>query len=370
MMLVDRKRWIIIWGMLALLVFAPPALLLFGRFERESARDRENEAAFDQPAQIVQTPAQGHYVPPGDKPGEIRKFGEGTLIRALVVSPNGRELVAGSSDSTLRTWSLDGQSSTSYGGAYSEISAIAYTRDGLRAVAGGNGLPMIWDFRNGQVSYFNTGSHGPISRVAIAPNGATAATGSSQRYIRIWNLQNLTEVGLIGQHDGGVIAIAYSADGRRVHSASDVGEFGAWELKTGHNLTSRRHSLPWKSAAFSPDGKLLVAGGLDGIVRLYDVENHGNIVRHMRAHQHFIDGVAFSPDGSRFVTVGGVELALWETSSGKKISTLRLSKQGSVNGAVAVLPTNRHVVFGGNGVSLVLMPDEPSAATSRPTDAK
>ena len=366
----DRKRWIMIWGALALLVFAPPALLLFGRFERESARDRENEAAFDQPAQIVESQVHRHYVPPGDKSGEIRKFGEGTLIRALVVSPNGRELVAGSSDSTLRTWSLDGQSSTSFGGAYSEISAIAYTRDGLRAIAGANGLPMVWDFRNGQVTYFNTGSHGPISCVAVAPNGATAATGSSQRQIRIWNLQNLAEVGLIGHHDGGVIAIAYSPDGRRVHTASDVGEFGVWDLKTGHNLTSRRHNLPWKSAAFSPDGKLLVAGGLDGIVRLYDVEKLGNIVRHMRAHQHFIDGVAFSPDGSRFVTVGGVELALWETSTGNKISSLRLEKQQSVTGAVAILPTNRHVLFGGNGVSLVLMPVRTDGPTSRPADAR
>jgi WD40 repeat protein len=228
---------------------------------------------------------------------------------------------------------------------------------------------MVWDFRSGQVLYFNTGSPDAVTCLAVAPNGFTAATGSSNRTIRVWNLHTLTEIGMIGQHDGGVIGIAYSANGRRILSASDVGELRAWDLKTGQNLMGRRNNMAWKCAAFSPDGKLLLAGALDGAVHLYDVENQGNLIRQVKAHQSLISGVAFSPDGSRFATAVGVEVALWETATGKKISVLRLPQQ-NVNGTVAILPTNRHILFGGNGVSLVLMSDGSGDATSRPTDAK
>jgi WD40 repeat protein len=187
--------------------------------------------------------------------------------------------------------------------------------------------------------------------------------------VRVFNIDTLTEIGMIGYDDDGsaVIAVAYSADGQRIHAANDVGNLRAWDVKTGQNLMTRRHLLPWRKGAFSPDGKLLLTGGPDGNVGLYDIENHGNQLRRFKAHQGIIHGLAFSPDGSRFATASGAEVTLWTTATATRVSTLRLPQQ-SVNGAIAILHTNQHILFGGNGLSLALMPppEEPGAPTSRP----
>jgi WD40 repeat protein len=364
----DRKRWFIIWGAVALLVFGPPALLLFGRWDRETKRDRANREAFDRPIPTPISSPSARFVPAGETPGELKRFGQGTLIRALAVSPDGRTVVAGSSDNNLRTWTLDGNTSTTYGIGYPQMNALAYAPDAHRVLAGPNGVPVLWDQRTGQVQYVQAGMADNIQCLAIAPNGITAVTGSSSRTVRVWNLETAAEIGVIGTHgDGGVIAVAYSADGKRLHSASDTGEICVWDLKSGDTLTGRHYYRPWRKAAFSTDGKLLLVGAPDGRVWVYDVHEQGQQRLHVQAHRAGITGVAFSPDASRFATASGTDLALWETATGEQISTMRLPHQQHINGAMTLLSTNRHVLFGGNGISLVLMPPDDSASPpSRP----
>lgn len=76
------------------------------------------------------------------------------------------------------------------------------------------------------------------------------------------------------------------------------------------------------SVAFSPDGKLLAAGGADGRVRLWEAE-HGWPVSSFHPNDRGvfspplgfsstnIKGLAFSPDGKHLATAFGPTLRFW-----------------------------------------------------------
>jgi WD40 repeat protein len=306
----------------------------------------------------------------------LKRIAHGTLIRSIALSPDARQVVTGASNNNLSTWALDGSASTSFGLGQGPFNAVAYTPDGHRVLAGPAGVPVLWDLRTGQIHYLHAGVADIVECIAVAPNGHTAVTGSAHGIVRVWNLDTLAEIGVVGTFEGNLIAVAYSPDGQRIHGANHGGDLKVWKLKTGELLMSRRHLIPRTGpdgkvvarrlvtvtkAAFSPDGTLLVVGCPDGAARLYDVMDEGRELRHVNAHKGTITGVAFSPDASR------TDLALWETATGRQLSTMRLPQQQSIHGAMALLSTNRHLLFGGNGISLVLMPqDESPGPASRP----
>src|SRR5207247_1408656 len=51
------------------------------------------------------------------------------------------------------------------------------------------------------------------------------------------------------------------------------------------------------SVAFSPDGKLLAAGGLDGTIQLWDVARRKALGAPLTGHNNSVGSVAFSPNG-------------------------------------------------------------------------
>jgi general transcriptional corepressor TUP1 len=69
------------------------------------------------------------------------------------------------------------------------------------------------------------------------------------------------------------------------------------------------------SVAISPDGRLVAAGSLDTIVRLWDVET-GQLLERLRGHKDSVYSVAFTPDGKGLVS-GSLDKTLkyWELNT-------------------------------------------------------
>ena len=69
--------------------------------------------------------------------------------------------------------------------------------------------------------------------------------------------------------------------------------------------------------AFSTDGKRIVSGLVDGSVSLWDMETQ-ELVFTDKSHEDDVTAIAFSPDGSKFATGGGVfdnKVVLWDIAS-------------------------------------------------------
>ncbi len=106
--------------------------------------------------------------------------------------------------------------------------------------------------------------------VDFSPDGHFLVTGSNIGDVRLWQVNPLRHVALIGRHKTRVKAVAFSPDGRRVISASDDKTLALWDVGARRLVTQiGSHSASVASAAFSKDGRI-ASGEWDDSVRLYN----------------------------------------------------------------------------------------------------
>jgi phage FluMu protein Com len=85
--------------------------------------------------------------------------------------------------------------------------------------------------------------------------------------------------------------------------------------------TAKAHRGPATTLAVSPDGRLLVTGGDDHAVRVWDAAT-GRCVATLSGHTGDVNAVAFSPDGSRIASAGDDRiLRLWNVETFQPVGT-------------------------------------------------
>jgi WD40 repeat protein len=92
----------------------------------------------------------------------------------------------------------------------------------------------------------------------------------------------------------------------------------------GWSLETRRHRGAIWCHALSPDGRVLATGGLDGTIRLWDVES-GRLVRALIGHGSYVSGLDWSPDGNTLASAGTFDatVRLWDTRTGRPLRVLK-----------------------------------------------
>jgi WD40 repeat protein len=124
-----------------------------------------------------------------------------------------------------------------------------------------------------------------------------------------------------------VLSLGFSPDGRLL-AAGGYKEVRLMEAASGKVLaTLPGHADYVRSIAFSPDGKWLAAGGgpcqVSGEIKLWDVEAR-KLIRTMAGHSDCIYSLAVSPDGKLVATTSYDKLAkLWDASTGKEVRNLK-----------------------------------------------
>jgi tetratricopeptide (TPR) repeat protein len=123
------------------------------------------------------------------------------------------------------------------------------------------------------------------------------------------------------KHENGVINAAFSADGRRVVTASWDKTARVWNAVSGQAITPPlKHEDIVLHAAFSADGRYVVTASRDGTARVWDAVS-GQRFRRAIKHENALMNAAFSPDGRRRVTASGDNAArVWDTESGQAIT--------------------------------------------------
>jgi WD40 repeat protein len=102
------------------------------------------------------------------------------------------------------------------------------------------------------------------------PNRNLLATIGNDGILTIWDTQTMEAVQVIPAHNGKVITVVISPDGKEVATASTDSTIKIWDIDTGQNLlTLFSQSDEVTDLAFSPDGKKLYAADSDGTVQVY-----------------------------------------------------------------------------------------------------
>ena len=155
----------------------------------------------------------------------------------------------------------------------------------------------------------------------MTPDGHCAVSASSDRTLRLWDLESGKALRTFEGHTGSVRAAAVTPDGRRAVSASDDRTLRVWDLESGKTLhTLKGHTDTVRAVAVTPDGRHAVSASLDDTLRLWDLES--GQTAHVRRPYGLGHAVAITPDGRRAVTDWNTQtLRLWDLERGKEIAT-------------------------------------------------
>jgi eukaryotic-like serine/threonine-protein kinase len=142
------------------------------------------------------------------------------------------------------------------------------------------------------------------------------------------------EISILSGHTAIVESAAFSPDGKIIVTASDDKTIRLWDAATSRQiLLLNGHTGRVNFAQFSPDGGRLVSASADKSVRIWDAAT-GREALLLSGHAGTVNSARFSPDGSRVVSASGDQTArIWDTTTGREMTVLK-GHSARVNSAV------------------------------------
>lgn len=191
--------------------------------------------------------------------------------------------------------------------------------------------------------------------IEISPDGKLIACGDSRGQIYILDAKTLSTQHVLTGHRDGVTEFDWSADGKRLASASWDSTVRVWDVAQSQLELTLRDPV-YKSVlsvAWSPDGNYLAAGTQDSYVNIWDAA--GTTVWRFQDNKLQIHSIAWNPPGTRFATAGTSHdqehrLRIWDLTGRRQIVTLDTDPQGML--AVAWSPDGTRLAAGGHSGAL------------------
>ncbi|KAI0097526.1 WD40-repeat-containing domain protein [Nemania sp. FL0031] len=285
-------------------------------------------------------------------PSYVADFpGETSCVWRVAFSPDGRLIVSGSGDPSMRVWDTEmGTVQHTFNIQGGGASCVAFSSNGLIAVGSFLGVVTLWDSTTGRQVKMLATDCGTVNSICFSADGNKLMTASSLA-VRIYNLNigesaeegqpvsihqtanvetNITQLFGIKGYGDSVTCTVFSPDGTLLAIGSSYGRMWLWDTKADKSrLTLEGHTKRVNSLVFSPDGRLLVSGSDDGSGGVWSLETEtqaGQRLHNLDSGQdldskewHSITSVSFSPDGSSLAMSTPNTIHIWSTKTWERL---------------------------------------------------
>ena len=171
-----------------------------------------------------------------------------------------------------------------------------------------------------------------ISGLAASPWAPLVAL-TGQKQILLYNLTNLTLLGILPFPDGQPLEVKFSRSGKVLLAAgghaAKSGKVHLWNIESGERLTSIGNEYDAvQTADISPDQTRVALGGTDRLVKIHSIKT-GELEHKIKKHTDWVTALAFSPNGEMLASAdrnGG--LTVWDADNGQELFTTAGHKAG------------------------------------------
>jgi len=276
-------------------------------------------------------------------------------------SPDGKSLVSGHSDGTVRIWSAkDGELQEKWNEHEEPVYSVRFAPNGTYLASGSVDTTIkVWDFEEGVVALDLQDLHeDPVHSVAVSRDSKFLATGSGDTYTAVYSIAEVKAAAkakfddqeywhfavkrrilnsvqwspkndrfVVGVSDGSAVVLFF--DGKKVEKgpvlkghtepvscvdwSKDGGLIAAgsydrcislWNGSTYRRLEEpfRAHDEPIQCLAFSPCGRYIASGSWDGTLKIWDVQTRKELICQTRPHFSAVETVAWNSQGERLLS--------------------------------------------------------------------
>ena len=191
-----------------------------------------------------------------------------------------------------------------------EVYAVAFSPDGRTLVSGGqDGTIRVWNPLDGQLLHLIRAHASCTNDLDFSPDGRTLASASCDGTIKLWDTQTWTPERTLIEDKTPILCVAFSPDGRMIAGGAD-GRLHIWDAN-GTPIKDLEAANPLDSVAWSHDSKQLSAPIHHGVA-VWETTNW--TVRTIPAGAPVMS-VAFSPDGDKLAYNSDFDVRLLDLGS-------------------------------------------------------
>jgi WD40 repeat protein/serine/threonine protein kinase len=228
---------------------------------------------------------------------------------------------------------------------------IAFGPDGRQLAAATDGVVNVWDWKNRELLHQGLPGHDFHSIPLAYSRDGRLATGTWREGVKVWDPRTRTLLLPIPEHDEPVSAVAFSADGNWLASASYDRTVKLWNSKTGAHIQSFDLRLTGnvECVAINRNGQI-ASSGEDKTVHVWDAMS-GRELLSLHGHTRKVESVAYSRDGDRLVSAGSDRtIRFWDATplrGDEKLETLTFTEHRNEVRTVAISPDGQQIASAG-----------------------
>ncbi len=332
----------------------------------------------------------------------VRHYGS---ILDIAVSSDGKRIATASWDDTIVLSGYDNENTKRITGHVEPVTGVVFTSDGRRLASISNDRTVrLWDAESGREILKLAGRKEELQNIAFGKEDHQLIVADGTRALTIFDGSPVREeataksIALRG-HNERVLDVAYSASGDRLVSASWHGPIMIWNPMQGEHMSSieinavatlavspegrwiaavgwvsghgivkvweatppHRELFAWEGeqqlygVSFSFDGKYLIIGGSEGVVRVFDWQVN-QLVGDLGTQNAAVFRLSASPDGRFFASTGmNGEMVVWDATRFTEAQEGRIVYRGGSSGWAEFSPDGRRLALGDRNGDIIIL---------------